>query len=117
LATYTANPSLAHYATAKRVLRYLKGTRNLGITYRAQHERASTALMDANSFYGFSDVAYANADNNRFISGYVFLSNGGAITWGPRKQTMIALSTMEAEYVMLLEAAHEAMWLQSLYTS
>jgi hypothetical protein len=99
LATYTANPSLAHYATAKRVLRYLKGTRNLGITYRAQHKRTSTTLLDANNFYSFSDAAYANANDNRSISGYVFLLNGGAIMWGSRKQTMITLSTTEAEYV------------------
>jgi hypothetical protein len=67
LATYTANPSLAHYTAPKRVLHYLKGTRDLGITYWAQHERTSTALMDANSFYGFSDAAYANANDNRSI--------------------------------------------------
>jgi hypothetical protein len=36
LAAYTANPSLEHYGAAKRLLRYIKGTKNYGITYRAQ---------------------------------------------------------------------------------
>jgi len=49
------------------------------------------------------------------MSGYVFLPNGGAITWGSKKQTTIALSSTEAEYVALSEAVHEAMWLYQLY--
>ena len=47
--------------------------------------------------------------------GYVFLAAGGAITWKSKKQTVIALSSTEAEYVALSEAGHEAIWLQNLY--
>jgi len=43
------------------------------------------------------------------------MSNGGTITWGSKKQTTIALSSTEAEYVALSEAAREAMWLYQLY--
>jgi hypothetical protein len=71
--------------------------------------------MDSNIFYCFSDAAFANADDRRSISGYVYLSNGGAITWGSKKQTTIALSSTEAEYVALSEASREAMWLRHLY--
>ena len=70
---------------------------------------------DSNIFYGFSDAAFANADDRRSISGYVYLSNGGAITWGSKKQTTIALSSMEAEYVALSEASREVIWLRHLY--
>ena len=114
LATYTANPGFKHYGAAKRVLRYVKGTKNYGITYHAQSTR-HVGPLDSNLVYGFSDAAFANADDNRSISGYVFLSNGGAITWGSRKQTSIALSSTEAEYVALSEASREAMWLRHLY--
>ena len=48
-------------------------------------------------------------------SGYVFIVGGGAITWRSKKQTTIALSSMEAEYIALSEASREACWLQSLY--
>jgi hypothetical protein len=114
LAAYTANPSFDHYSAAKRVLRYLKGTRNLGITYHA-HSTRSLGPPDSNTYYGFSDAAFANADDRKSISGYVFLSNGGAITWGSKKQTTIALSSTEAEYVALSEASREATWLRHLY--
>ena len=114
LAACTANPSFEHYGAAKRLLRYIKGTRSLGITYRAQSERL-VGPMDSNFFFGFSDAAFANADDRKSISGYVFLSNGGAITWGSKKQNTIALSTTEAEYVTLSEAAREATWLRHLY--
>ncbi len=114
LAAYTANPSFEHYNAAKRVLRYIKGTRNYGITYR-DHNRKLVGPDDHNIFYGFSDAAYANADDHKSISGYVFLSNMGAITWMSKKQTTIALSTTEAEYVALSEASREAIWLRHLY--
>ena len=114
LAAYTANPSFEHYNAAKRVLRYIKGTRNYGITYR-DHNRKLIGPDDHNIFYRFSDAAYANADDHKSISGYVFLSNMGAITWMSKKQTTIALSTTEAEYVALSEASREAIWLRHLY--
>jgi hypothetical protein len=52
LASYTANPSLQHFAAVKRVLRYLAGTKDQGITYR----KAST-FPNENSFHGFADAA------------------------------------------------------------
>jgi hypothetical protein len=114
LAAYTANPSFEHYTAVKRVLRYIKGTQNYGITYR-DHNTKLIGPPDSNLFYGFSNATYVNADDQRSISGYVFLSNMGAITWISKKQTTIALSTMEAEYVALSEASREAIWLRHLY--
>jgi hypothetical protein len=114
LAAYTANPSLQHYTAAKRVLRYVKGTKHYGITYHNDATR-HVGPSDSNLFYRFSDAAFANTDDKRSVSGYVFLANGGAITWGSKKQTAIALSSTEAEYVALSEAGREAMWLRYLY--
>jgi hypothetical protein len=110
LASYTANPSLQHFAAVKRILRYLAGTVDLGITY----SKNSNNITD-NSFYGFADAAFANHDDHKSTSGYVFLASGGAITWKSKKQTTIALSSTEAEYVALSEAAREACWLRNLY--
>jgi hypothetical protein len=113
LASYTANPSLQHFAAVKRILRYLAGTKNLGITYT----KPSTNLANPNNNYihGFADAAFANYDDHKSTSGYVFLASGGAITWKSKKQTTIALSSTEAEYVALSEAAREACWLR-IYT-
>jgi len=62
LAAYTANPDLKHYGAAKRVLRYLKGTRSHRITYRAQPTQ-HVGPMDSNLVYGFTDASYASTDN------------------------------------------------------
>ena len=48
-------------------------------------------------------------------SGYVFILGGGAITWQSKKQTTVAMSLMEAEYVALYEASHKACWFRNLY--
>ena len=61
--------------------------------------------MDNNTFYGFADAAFANHDDLKSTSGYVFLASRGAITSKSKKQTTIALSLTKAEYVALSEAA------------
>jgi hypothetical protein len=111
LAAYTANPSLQHYGALKRILRYLNGTKNLGMSY----QRKETPNDAENLFYGFSDAAFANVDDMKSIIGYVYLVTGGAVCWRSKKQTIIALSSTEAEYIALSEAACEATWLRNLY--
>jgi hypothetical protein len=110
LAAYTANPSLQHYGALKRILHYLAGTKTLGITYSSKD-----ATKDHNLFHGFADTSFASTDDYKSVTGYVFLSAGGAITWKLKKQTIIALSTTEAEYIALSEAGREACWLRGLY--
>ena len=111
LASYTANPSMQHMGALKRILRYLAGTKTFGITYLASPSRN----RGTNLFEGYSDAAYKNADDQKSTSGYVFTVGGGAITWMSRKQSTIALSSTEAEYVAISEAGREACWLRSLY--
>jgi Reverse transcriptase (RNA-dependent DNA polymerase) len=111
LAAYTANPGLQHHGAIKWILRYLAGTKTLGITYRKSQD-----VTEANNlFHGYADAAYANADDLKSTTGYVFLAGGGAVTWKSKKQTVIALSSTEAEYVALSEAGCEATWLRNLY--
>ena len=109
LGSYMANPSMSHWAAAKRVLRYLSGTRSYGITYHASEVRPGE-----NQFFGYSDTSYANNDDATSISGYVFSMGGGAITWGSRKQTSVSLSSTESEYVALADVAWEVTWLRNL---
>jgi hypothetical protein len=111
LAVYTANPSLQHTGALKRILRYLKGTKSFGITYSA----APNKNRDTNLFQGYTDAAYANSEGRKSTTGYVYLAGGGAITWMSKKQSVVALSSTDAEYVALSEAGREACWLRSLY--
>ena len=113
LSSYTANPSLQHVGAVKRVLRYLKGTKNLAIKYSTSPQE--NLHENDNLFYGYADAGYANTDDYKSTSGYVFIVGGGAITWRSKKQTTIALSSTEAEYIALSEAGREACWLRNLY--
>ncbi len=64
LATYTANPALKHYSAEKRLLRYLKGTQNLGITYKTESS-CKLGPPDSNFAYGFSDTSFACTDDKK----------------------------------------------------
>ena len=98
--------SCAHLTAVKRIFRYLKGTINLGLKY----ERS-----DDSSLIGFSDADWAgDMDNRHSTTGNLFVMSGGAISWLSRKQTVVALSTTEAEYVALSTATQEAVWLRRL---
>lgn len=64
---------------------------------------------------GFSDADWAGDPNDRrSTSEYVFVMNGAAVSWKSRKQTCVALSTAEAEYVALASAAQETTWMRQL---
>ena len=108
LSQYTSNFLPEHVTAVKRVLRYLNGTRSLGITY---------GLNSDSVFYGFTDSDWGQDTNDRkSISGYVFLLAGGAISWSSKKQNSVALSTMEAEYVALAHATKDSLWLRTFLT-
>jgi len=108
LATYTANPGLQHHSALKQVLRYLVGMKTLGITYQKPQDETD------NLFHGYANAAFANADGHKSTAGYVFLAAGGVVTWKSKKQTIIALSSTESEYIALSDTGQEACWLQNL---
>uniref|UniRef100_A0A3Q7IZ01 Reverse transcriptase Ty1/copia-type domain-containing protein n=1 Tax=Solanum lycopersicum TaxID=4081 RepID=A0A3Q7IZ01_SOLLC len=80
-----------HLQAAKRILRYLNGTSDLGILYQM---RAAGDLVG----YTYSDYA-GNLEDRKSTSGYVFMLSSGVISWSSKKQPIVFLSTTEAEYV------------------
>jgi len=105
LSQYMADPRRDHWNAMKRVLRYLKYCPEGGITYGKLQQRLKLV--------GFADANFAtDIDSRKSVSGYVFLLNGGAITWLSKKQATVAKSTTEAEYVAMSQAASEAMWIR-----
>jgi hypothetical protein len=65
---------------------------------------------------GYTDADWAgDMDERKSTSGYVFLLNGCAISWRSKKQTCVALSTMEAEFVACSAAVQEAVWLKRFF--
>jgi hypothetical protein len=94
-----------HWTAAKRVLRYLKGTVDLGLVYEP----------DSDPLTGFVDADWGSCtEDRRSFTGYIFLLNGGPVSWDSRKQRTVALSTTEAEYMALSEGVKEAIYLQRL---
>lgn len=92
-----------HWTGVKRIMRYIKATYNYRIGYR----RGSGEPIN-----GYVDADWANErDECRSYSGYVFKMAEGAISWSCKRQTSVAVSSTEAEYVAMAHAAKEAIWL------
>uniref|UniRef100_A0A2N9GG47 CCHC-type domain-containing protein n=1 Tax=Fagus sylvatica TaxID=28930 RepID=A0A2N9GG47_FAGSY len=68
-----------------------------------------------NSVVGYVDADYAGeVDDRRSTTGYVFTLSGGPICWKSTLQSIVAMSTIEAEYMAVAKAAKEALWLKGL---
>lgn len=108
VARYQQAHGKAHWQAVKRIMRYLKGTMDLAITYNGN---------EGLNLFGYSDASYADhLDTRRSTTGYVYMMAGGPVTWQSKSQPTVALSTMEAEYMALASASQEALWLQKLMT-
>ena len=96
LGRYQSNPGLDHWKAAKKVLRYLQGTKDHMLTYKR---------FDHLEMIGYTDSDFAGCvDTRKSTFGYVYLLAGGAISSKSAKQTVIATSTMEDEFVACFEA-------------
>ncbi|GKE38680.1 hypothetical protein Tco_1462085, partial [Tanacetum coccineum] len=101
-----ANPVKNHWETVKWILKYLKGTADVGLVYG----RDQGKHVDVD---GFVDADYAkDPDKGRSIIGYVFMVHGCVVSWKATLQHVVALSTTEAEYMALTEAVKESIWLK-----
>lgn len=104
LCKFNSCPTEIHMTAAKRVLRYLKGTMDLGLVFAKVGE----------PMVGYTDADYANDDDRHSKSGVVFINAGSPISWSSKRQSVIALSTAESEYIALFEGVVEGVWLHQL---
>lgn len=95
-----------HLVAAKHILRYLKGTIDYGLRYAAGYEFRLVG-------YTYSDWA-GNVTDRKSTSGCCFSLGSTVIAWRSRKQTSVALSTTEAEYIAACSASSEAVWLRKM---
>ena len=102
---FNSEPTQAHLTAVKRIFRYLKGTLDLVLQYKATGE----------NLFSYSDADWASdIDSRQSTTGNVFVMSGGAISWLSQKQATVALSTAEAEYIAMGSATQEAIWLRQL---
>ena len=110
LGRFSANPGLPHWKAAKHLLRYLKGTMDMKLTYAP--DPSQTEL-----FTSYCDADHGgDRDNKRSTSGMIIKMGTGAVSWASRLQAMNTLSTTEAEYISAVSAAQEMLWLRNLFT-
>jgi hypothetical protein len=110
LARFSACYEEAHFAAAKRIIRYLVTTVDRKLTYRKQE----TCPMD---LIVYSDSDWASDKNDRkSFAGFVVYLNRCPISWGCKKQVTVALSSTEAEYMALSDATREILYVVQLLT-
>ena len=101
---FQSNPGQKHLMAVKRILRYLKGTSDYMLCYQGKKDLR---------LIGYSDADWGgDVDQCKSTSGYAFLLNDSAILWSSKKQSCVALSTLEAEYVACSAATQDAVWLR-----
>ncbi len=106
LGRFNANPGAEHMAAAKRVLRYLKGTKSWKLRFDGKKDF---------KLVGYSDSDWAgDLDTRRSTTGYVFTLCGAPVSTKSKRQKMVTLSSTEAEYVAGSKAAQDAVYLRQL---
>ncbi len=98
LSRFMSNPTHSHGVQAKRVLRYLHGTKDLCLAY-------SGGISPDPLFW--QDASYADGDERKSRTGLVAMMCGADVLWAVRLQPTTALSTVEAEYTALAIVAQE----------
>ena len=103
---FNQNYDDSHWAAVKRIMRYLQTTKNYRLRYNKMAHTKLVAYCDASWAADYQD--------GRSTTGYIFLLQGGPISWNSRKQSTVALSSTQAEYMALSSATQEALWLRGL---
>jgi hypothetical protein len=110
LRRYMSKLGKEHWTTVNKVFKYLRGTVSYGLCYQGR-----PGLDRVVGIHGFFDADWAgDMDHKRSTSGYVFNLFGGKNSWMRKRQAIVALSTIEVEYMATTHASKEAVWLQRL---
>ena len=108
LCRFIENPGREHWGTARRLLRYLKGSVDLKLVY------SRSTSPDHFTTYSDADLS-GNPDNCRSTGGFAICIGGGAVQWGSRLQPHVSLSSTESEYTIASKVACEIMWMRYLF--
>ena len=106
LAQYVSNPKKQHWMGVKRVFRYLQGTKEYGLVLDGSQGVVLNGFVD-------SDWA-SDIDTRKSRTGYIFRLGNGTITWNTKKQTTVATSSTDAEYMAAYAGVAESLWICQL---
>ncbi|KAL7616792.1 uncharacterized mitochondrial protein AtMg00810-like [Lactuca sativa] len=102
---YQADPKVSHMTAVKQILRYMKGSKSLGLWYPAGNDFSLQEFTDA-------DHAGCQLDRKSTSGGCQFLE-GRHVSWSSRKQSCVSLSTVEAEYVVAASCCSHVLWMKT----
>ncbi|XP_070677910.1 uncharacterized mitochondrial protein AtMg00810-like [Malus domestica] len=102
------SPSMIHWESVKRILRYLKGSIGKGLLMQKHGSNHIMAYTDADWV--------GNALDRKSTTGFCTFVGGNLVTWKSKKQTVVARSSVEAEYRAMAATACELIWLKILLT-
>ena len=105
LSRHAQSPSVTHLVLLKRIVRYLKTCPDLGVKFH----RTETMALEL-----FVDSSWANGEKRKGIFGYAVLLNGSPVAYKTKQQSVVALSSTEAEYIGMCEAVKELMAVKNL---
>lgn len=106
---YMEKPTVKHLQAVKGILRYIKGTLNYGLSYAKGDYKVNLT--------GYSDSDFGkDLVDGKSTGGKAFYMNGNLVTWTSQKQTSVALSSCEAEFMAATMAACQGIWLRRLLT-
>ena len=107
ISRYLANPGPAHLVAAKRILRYIKGTTNIGLTFDGNNTTVS--------IIGYADADWAgDYDERKSTTGYIVMIGNCMVSWASKKQSTVSLSSAEAEYMAISSSLQEIKWIRQL---
>ena len=123
LAQYQNDCRVHDWTAAQHILKYLRGTWDQGLFYTRDSNPVTTVFTNSDEILddtawcpeGYADASYAQEPGRKSRSGHVFIMNGAAVCWLSKKQSVVALSSTEAEYYALSEAVKEALWMRELF--
>ncbi len=101
---FLENPGWKHWEAVRKIFQYLKGTKDWKLVYGGEKRELT----------GYVDTDGASQEHWRAISSYVFMIDGGAVSWSLKKQELVTLSMAEAEYMAATHTTKEVLWLHSL---
>jgi hypothetical protein len=106
LARHSQKPTSRHWQGVKHLLRYLRGTEDLGLHFRKNTSSDIIGYVDS----GFK----TDPVSGKSQTGYIFIKNGAPISWRSTKQTVTATSTNHVELLSFHEASREVVWLRTM---
>jgi hypothetical protein len=115
---FMSDPDPTHVTESRRVLRYLVGTRSLGITYR--HDGLDEAIkslhgsLECNTLSVSADADHVGVKDRHSVSGWTLILNGAAITWASKRQPVTAISSTESEFYSVSQCARDYVYLRRI---